>query len=161
MRGGFANFVKRPSQVPGTSHDAVSIHYCFHLGWSIEMGFVRTLIFWASISKQTLHQKHHKGIRKCRKWIMHVMYPFILTVDKFLLTEIFIKTVMYDLFFFFCFLKFQIGWRRCCYFPWSLWLFGQQSWQSGPELDMDLIYFLSRCWEAGINRPRVTRWTQS
>lgn len=105
MRRGFAYFVKRPSQVPGTSHDAVSIHYCFHLGWPIEMGFVRTLIIWASISKQILHQKHHKGIRKCRKWIMHVMYPFILTVDKFLLTEMFIKTVMCDLFFLFLFFE--------------------------------------------------------
>lgn len=35
--------------------------------------------------------------------------------------------------------KFQIGWRHCCYFSWSLWLFGQQSWQSGPELDMDFV----------------------
>lgn len=30
------------------------------------------------------------------------MYPFILTVDKFLLTQIFIRNVMYDMFFFFC-----------------------------------------------------------
>ena len=64
MRRGFANFAKRPSQVPGTSHDAVPIHYCFHLGWFVEMGLVRTLNFWASISKQIVHQKHHKGIRQ-------------------------------------------------------------------------------------------------